>query len=76
MPWPRRTEVFFWLAHRLKRFGDKSDDSKGGNDVWVVKVDENEVKLDKTYGGTGLDGAPDGSWENRLSSQTQMIAVI
>lgn len=47
--------------------GDKSDDSKGGNDVWVVKVDENGSKIwDKTYGGTGLDGAPDGSWENRL----------
>ena len=47
--------------------GDKSDDSKGGYDVWVVKMDENGSKIwDKTYGGTGLDGAPDGSWENRL----------
>jgi hypothetical protein len=38
--------------------GDKSENSEGGNDFWVVKLDENGSKIwDKTIGGTGNDVA-------------------
>ena len=36
--------------------GDKSDNGKGGNDYWVVRIDASGNKLwDKTYGGSGDD---------------------
>lgn len=36
--------------------GDKSENSRGGNDYWVVKTDVNGVlQWDKTYGGSGED---------------------
>jgi len=38
--------------------GDKSEPSRGGNDCWLVMLDENGNKLwDKTYGGTALDAS-------------------
>lgn len=37
--------------------GDKSENSKGKEDFWVVKIDANGVKQwDKTFGGIGNDG--------------------
>jgi hypothetical protein len=36
--------------------GDKSQDSRGGYDYWIVKTDENGTKQwDKRFGGTGED---------------------
>ena len=36
--------------------GDKTEDSRGGNDYWVVKIDGNGIKQwDKTLGGIGND---------------------
>jgi PKD repeat protein len=36
--------------------GDKTENSRGGNDYWIVKIDANGNKLwDKTYGGSGTD---------------------
>ncbi|MCE3260197.1 MAG: hypothetical protein K0S12_1838, partial [Bacteroidetes bacterium] len=38
--------------------GEKSQASFGLDDVWLVKIDENGVKLwDKTFGGSSIDGA-------------------
>jgi len=35
---------------------DKTENSKGGTDYWIVKLNKNgKVKWDKTIGGTGLD---------------------
>lgn len=35
---------------------EKTDDWRGGNDYWIVKIDSKGKKLwDKTYGGTGID---------------------
>ena len=49
--------------------GDKSENSKGSSDYWIVKVDENGNKLwDKTLGGNSNDvvyvvlPAPDGGY--------------
>ena len=37
---------------------DKSEDSKGGNDCWIVKIDADGKKIwDKTLGGPGSDSA-------------------
>lgn len=37
--------------------GDKSEDSRGGYDYWIIKIDNNGNKLwDKTFGGSGVDG--------------------
>jgi len=37
--------------------GDKSEASKGSDDYWVVKIDNNGAKRwDKTFGGAGSDG--------------------
>ncbi len=36
--------------------GDKSEDSRGGDDYWVVKMDNSgNFQWDRTYGGDGLD---------------------
>ncbi|GAB3643723.1 hypothetical protein GCM10027423_43600 [Spirosoma arcticum] len=36
--------------------GDKTADSKGGNDYWLIKINVNGVKQwDKTFGGSGND---------------------
>src|SRR5690606_9304903 len=36
--------------------GDKSENSKGGSDYWVVKIDGSGNKVwDKTFGGSGED---------------------
>jgi hypothetical protein len=36
--------------------GDVSDTSRGGNDVWIIKLDSAGTKLwDKRYGGSGVD---------------------
>ncbi len=60
--------------------GDKSEDSKGSADFWIVKVDTNGNKLwDKTLGGTDFDSpyslllAPNGNylltgWSNSPAS--------
>jgi hypothetical protein len=38
--------------------GDKSQASQGGNDYWLVKIDENGNKVwDKRFGGSGVDEA-------------------
>lgn len=38
--------------------GDKSDNSKGENDYWVIKIDANgNLQWDKTYGGDKHEGA-------------------
>jgi hypothetical protein len=36
--------------------GDKTEDSRGGSDYWIVKIDKNGNKLwDKTYGGSDYE---------------------
>lgn len=36
--------------------GSKTNDSRGGNDYWIVKIDNNgRTIFDKTYGGSGTD---------------------
>lgn len=49
--------------------GDKSQDSKGSNDYWIVKIDsQGNKEWDKTFGGGGEDrlsntiAASDGGW--------------
>ncbi|QMU28654.1 T9SS type A sorting domain-containing protein [Adhaeribacter radiodurans] len=38
--------------------GDKSEESRGGNDFWLISLDKNGTKLwDKSYGGSGNDEA-------------------
>jgi hypothetical protein len=40
--------------------GDKTENSKGGNDYWIVKTDANGNKIwDKTIGGTGSESMAD-----------------
>lgn len=40
--------------------GDKSENSKGGNDYWMVKTDaKGNIIWDKTIGGTGSEGITD-----------------
>ncbi len=41
--------------------GDKSENSKGGLDLWVIRIDPNGNKVwDKTFGGSGSDEYPIG----------------
>jgi hypothetical protein len=48
--------------------GEKTQNSRGNDDYWVVKLDENRnIIWDKTYGGTGVD---------RLTSIIQTTVVI
>ncbi|PSR56570.1 hypothetical protein AHMF7605_25270 [Adhaeribacter arboris] len=38
--------------------GDKTEETRGGNDFWLILVDKNGTKVwDKTYGGSGNDEA-------------------
>ncbi len=39
--------------------GDKSENSRGDFDLWIVKIDKNGNKIwDKTFGGSGIDNFP------------------
>jgi PKD repeat protein len=40
--------------------GDKSEDSRGGNDYWIIRIDVSGNKVwDKTLGGSGIDNLLD-----------------
>jgi RHS repeat-associated protein len=39
--------------------GDKSENSYGNSDLWLVKINSSGIKIwDKTFGGSGSDGGP------------------
>ena len=48
--------LIFGGSSKSSASGDKSEDSRGAEDFWIVKTDSNGTKLwDKTYGGSGQD---------------------
>ena len=50
-------EVIYWEAIQVQDIGpDKSEDSRGSDDYWIVKIDNSGNKQwDKTYGGSDFD---------------------
>ena len=53
--------------------GDKTENSSGNLDYWIVLIDENGNKIwDKTIGGTSGDGAAKGIWD----AQNQRIYIV
>ena len=45
--------------------GNKTQDSRGGEDFWIIKIDENGTKLwDKRFGGVGYDELQGGCVSN------------
>jgi gliding motility-associated-like protein len=55
-------EGYIVAGHSISNAGgDKSEDSRGGYDIWVLRIDGNGNKVwDKTFGGNGYDDYPSG----------------
>jgi hypothetical protein len=57
---PNNSGVYLFGNSTSNVSGDKTEDSKGGDDIWVVKVDNDGLILwDKTIGGSGSDSVDD-----------------
>lgn len=71
---PDGTGYFFVGASTSDISGDKTENSFGGNDVWVVKTDNNfNVLWDKTYGGSGEDEATN---TNSVFFQNDRLTIV